>query len=124
MTQNSRPLSLISVSRGRELSLRLEEDLAPNFRFPIIVHAEAYSPETVRVLFNVLNPSAAGVIVGGGLSLEVQQEVEKVVQEQNAAKDSNVKLVCIPVGIGDRVSAAEVLEWVKDALSKEFDVSW
>jgi hypothetical protein len=75
-------------------------------------------------LLNTLNPYPAGVLVGGGLTMEIQQEVEKVVQEHNAAGRYNLKFLCIPVGIKERVGPAEAPEWLKDTLAKEFGVSW
>jgi hypothetical protein len=75
-------------------------------------------------MLNTLNPYPAGIIVGGGLSLEVQQEVEKVVQDHNAAGRYNLEFVSIPLGIREQVGAAGLFEWVKDALGKKFGVSW
>ncbi len=44
-------------------------------------------------------------------------------QEHNAAGRHILKFVCIPLGIRDRLGPDEVLEYIKDALAKEFGKS-
>jgi hypothetical protein len=91
----------------------LEPDLFRHFRFPAIIDFDSYSPQTVHVLLNTLNPYSAGVLVGGGLSVDVQQEVENVVQKHNMAELYKLKLVCIPLGIREQVGAADYLNGSK-----------
>ncbi len=125
MAQTPSPIPLISIGRLRDVSAKLGQSLTPQFTFSGIIDFDNYSPQTGRVLLSTLNPYPAGVIVGGGISREVQLEVENVVKEHNAAGRYNLKFVCIPMGIRDRLEPAEVHEWIKDALSKEFGgVSW
>jgi len=98
IAQNSLPLPLICVGRLRELAISLEQSLAPHF-YPV------------------------GVFVGGGVSVEVQQEVEKVVLEHNVARLYDLKFVGVTVGIRERAGPAGALEWVKDVLCKDFGVT-
>ncbi len=123
MAQTPSPIPLLCIGRLREVGETLEQSLAPHYTFPGIIDFANYSPQTVRVLLATLNPYPAGVFVGGGISREVQQEVEKAVQEHNAAGRHILKFVCIPLGIRDRLGPDEVLEYIKDALAKEFGKS-
>lgn len=92
IAQNSLPLPLICVGRLRELAISLEQSLAPYFTFPGVIDLDNFSPQTLRGLLNTLNPYPVGVFVGGGVSVEVQQEVEKVVLEHNVAKLYDLKI--------------------------------
>ena len=122
MAQSDSPIPLICIGRTRGLSLELEQSVAPHFTYPAIIDFPNYSPDNIGILLATLNPSPAGIVVGGGLTVAIQQEVEKVVQEHNAAGRYDLKLVCIPVGIREKFGAEGVIEWIKEALGKEFDV--
>jgi hypothetical protein len=58
-----------------------------------------------------LNPSPNGVVVGGGVSVELQTEVETIVREVNEVKEEEEKLkfVCISVGIKEKVGAEDLM---------------
>ncbi|KAK5011687.1 hypothetical protein LTR28_008626, partial [Elasticomyces elasticus] len=120
MAQTPSPVPLLAIGRFRKVAVEHGHSIAPHSTFPGIIDVDSYTPQTVRVLLATLNPYPAGVIVGGAISLEVQQEVERVVQEHNAEGCYKVKLVCIPMGLRDRVGPAGLLEWLKDALAKTF----
>lgn len=117
-------IALLCIGRLRSIALQLEQSLSPKFHYPAIIDAENYSPSNVRTLLNTLSPTPAGIMVGGGLTLEIQEEVEKVVKEFNEANGARLKLVCIPVGIRAQVGAKGLLTWLKEALGKEFGVTW
>ena len=124
MSQELAPRPLICVGRLRDMAINLEQSLAPHFRFAAIVDLDNYSAQAVRILLATLNLYPAGVFVGGGVSLEIQQEVEQIVLAHNASKPYSLKLVSVPVGIRDRVGPEEYVDWIRNALSKEFDLTW
>ncbi len=124
MSQANSPIPLIFVGRMREIASDLAQSLAPHFICPAIIDFTNYNPNSVRVLLATLNPYPAGILVGGGLSLEVQQEVERVVQEHNKAGRYGLKLACIPVGTREKSGVEGVKKAAKEALGREFGVSW
>jgi hypothetical protein len=114
-------LSYASAERERS-HYNWKKSLSHNFKFSSIIDAENYSPQNVTVQLRTLNPRPAGILVGGGFSTEVEQEVEKILQEYQGR--DGLKLVCIPVGIREKLGADSLLVWVKEALAKEFGVVW
>lgn len=101
-----------------------EQLIAPHFAHTSIIDLENLSPQTLRVLLASLNPHAVGVLVGGGVSVDVQDEVEKVVREHQAAGRYDLKFVRIAIGLRERVGADEANQWLRDALGKPFGVTW
>lgn len=124
MAQKPLPLPLICVGRLRKVAEQQDRLVAPHFAYPGIIDLENFSSETLRVLLASLNPYPAGVLVGGGVSVEVQDEVEKVVEEHRAAGRYDLKLVRITIGLRERVGATEADQWLKDAWGKVFGVAW
>lgn len=99
MATNPLPIPLLCIGRLRETAISIEQSVTPHFKFTGIIDMDTSNSEAVRLLLKTLNPYPAGVVVGGGISLEVQQEVEKMVREHNEAGRFDLKLVCIPVGL-------------------------
>ncbi len=124
MAQNSPPLPLICIGRLRKVAESQEQLVAPHFSYTGIIDLENFSSPTLRVLLASLNPYPVGVLVGGGVSVDVQDEVEKVVQEHQAAGRYDLKFVRIPIGLRERVGANEANHWLRDALGKAFGVTW
>lgn len=125
MSQHSTPIPLLCIGRHRDLAIKMAAGLSPNFYYPAIVDFESYSPQTVRALLATLNPEPAGVIIGGGFSLEQQQEIKQVVDEHNAAPGKyQLKYFSVPIGTIERDGPAGLMKWVKDALGEGFGVSW
>ena len=125
MSQHSTPIPLLCIGRHRDLAIKMAAGLSPNFYYPAIVDFESYSPQTVRALLATLNPEPAGVIIGGGFSLEQQREIKQVVDEHNAAPGKyQLKYFSVPIGTIERDGPAGLMKWVKDALGEGFGVSW
>lgn len=63
--------------------------------------------------------------MGGGVSIEVQQKVDAIVQEENEKSEGEkLKLLTIPVEIKEKVGPEGLMEWLKEALAEEFGVVW
>ena len=130
MSQSSKststPIPLLIVGRTRPIALQQSASLAPHFTYTAILDQEHYSPSNVRFSLEILSPTPLGIVVGGGLNVEVQEEVKKLVEELNSGVEEGkrLKLVCIPVGIREKVGAEGLLKWLKDELAGEFGVSW
>jgi hypothetical protein len=64
--------------------------------------------------------------VGGGVSVEVQQEVEAIVKELNQSMRGGQRLrfICIPVEIKEKLGAEGLMMWLKYVLSEEFGIAW
>lgn len=118
MSSASTPV--LVIGRLREVALSMAEKMSPQFSFPGIIDAANYSPEAVRTVLTALNPTPAGVMVGGGVSEEIQNEVKKVVEDFNSTGQHRVKYLAVPVGIRDQVGPEGHVSVVKDILSKEF----
>lgn len=136
-TSSPTPIPILLLGRTTPLALILAHSLAPHFSVPAIVTLETYSAQAVPLLLATLQPRPVGVLVGGGLGGDVQAEVEGVVRAWNKGETmgdgekgmgeegkGEVKLVCIPVGIREKVGNEGVLEWVKGELGREFGVVW
>ena len=124
MSQPSPPIPLLCIGRHRDLAIKMASGLSPHFSYPAIVDFENYSPQTVRALLATLNPEPAGVIIGGGFSLEQQQKIKQVVDEHNAAGKYQLKYFSVPIGLIEREGPMGLMKWVKNALSEGFGVSW
>jgi hypothetical protein len=119
-------IPLLIIARTRPIACQQGADLAPHFAYTAILDLPQYSPSNVELLLSTLNPSPKGVVVGGGVSVDLQQEVIAVVERENAkrAEGETLKLVVIPVGIRERVGAEGLMRWLKEALGEKFGVEW
>ena len=59
------------------------------------------------------------MLVSGGVSSEVQSEVEKAVREFNGTGGAGVKFVETPIGIREKLGPEGHKKWIKDSLTKE-----
>jgi hypothetical protein len=126
MSNSPTPIPLLCIGRTRELAILQGQSLAPNFSYAAIIDQPHYCVENVHILLETLNPSPAGIVVGGGLSVEVQQEVTAIVADKNekAGYGPQLKLVCIPIGIREKHGAEGLMKWLKDVLSETYGVAW
>ena|SRR5271155_3488725 len=124
MTQASSPIPLICIGRHRDLALKIEQSLAPNFVYSAIVNS--YDKQTVLTLLETLNPTPSGIIVGGAFSMEVVLELEQIVGEWNEGKEGAeiLKFVNVPIGTVEREGPAGLVKWIRDALGCTFGVVW
>jgi hypothetical protein len=124
MSRQSIPLLIIG--RTRPIAVQQGENLAPHFTYTAVIDLPRYTVENLRLVLETLNPTPKGVLVGGGVSVEVQQEVEAFVKERNESKGEGERLhfICIPVGIKEKLGAEGLMVWLKDALSGEFGIAW
>ena len=120
------PIPLLIIARTRPIALQQSASLSPHFTYTAILDQEHYSTSSVRLSLETLSPTPLGIVVGGGLDVEVQKEVRALVKEWNSEKEERekLKLVCIPVGIREKVGAEGLLKWLKDELAGEFGVTW
>lgn len=70
------PVRLLCVGRGKEIALAFERTLAPHVSFASIITMAEYSPQALQTVMRALNPAPAGVIVGGGISVEAQSQAK------------------------------------------------
>lgn len=126
MSNRQDSIPLLCIGRTRDLAILQGQNLAPKFSYVAIIDQHHYSTDNVRLLVATLNPSPAGIVVGGGLSVEVQQEVQALAKEENekAGDEGKLKLVCIPVGVREKHGAEGLLRWFKEAPSERFGVAW
>jgi hypothetical protein len=104
------------------------ESLAPHFTYTAVIDLPHSTVENLLLALVALNLNPKGVLVGGGLSVDVQHEVYAIVKELNEPKREGERLhfICIPVGIKEKKGPEGLMVWPKDALSKEFGLpgSW
>jgi hypothetical protein len=113
----SQPIPLICIGRHREIALRIEKQLTPNFIYSAIM--TSYNKDTLTALLETLNPPPHGIIIGGGVSPEEVRDIEQFRDESKG-----LKVVAVPPGTIERGGIAGVLSWVKGALATEYGVSW
>jgi len=125
-TMANQPIPLLIIGRTRPIAVQQGQDLAPHFAYTAIIDLPNYSSTNIHLLLSTLNPSPEGVVVGGGVTLELQQEVEALIRTENEERGEGekLKLVVIPVGIKERVGAEGLMKWLKEALEEKFDVEW
>ena len=124
MSRQSIPLLI--VGRTRPIAVQQGKSLAPRFTYTAVIDLPHYTVENLRLVLETLNPTPKGVLVGGGVSVEVQQEVEAIVKELNRSMTEGERLhfICIPVGIKEKLGPEGLMVWLKDALSEEFGIAW
>jgi hypothetical protein len=124
MSRQSIPLLIIA--RTRPIAVQQGESLAPHFTYTAVIDLPHYTVENLRLVLETLNPTPKGVLVGGGVSVEVQQEVEAIVKELNQLLREGERLhfICIPVGTKEKLGAEGLMVWLRDALSEEFGIAW
>jgi hypothetical protein len=105
MSRQSIPLLIIG--RTRPIAIQQGESLAPHFTYTAIIDLPHYIVKNLRLVLETLNPTPKGVLVGGGVSVEVQQEVEAIIKELNQSMREGERLhfICIPVGIKEKLGA-------------------
>ncbi|KAF2434092.1 hypothetical protein EJ08DRAFT_676437 [Tothia fuscella] len=133
-TKTTTPIPLLCIASLRSTALTFAKLLSPQFTLPAILDSPNYSPQNITLLLSTLNPGPVGVIVGGGLTAEIQEEVRRVVEEFNrkgreeegGEKGREVKVICVPVddGEGERLGMKEQLEWCKRSSGELFGVVW
>ena len=124
MVQSSAPVQLLVISKTRELVHSLASSLEGRFVFPAIVDVDMYSLENVRAVLKAMNPTPAGMFIGGGITAEAQEDVKKVAEEFNKTNQTNVKIITVPVGIREKLGPEGHFRWIKDTLGKEFGVTY
>jgi hypothetical protein len=108
---SQQPIHLLTIARTRPLAIEQSENLAPNFTYAAVIDFPHYSPDNLQLILNTLNPSPKGVVVGGGVSIEVQQEVEQIVKLRNESREKGekLKLVCIPLVTKEKVGVDDFI---------------
>jgi hypothetical protein len=72
-------IPLLIIGRTHPIVVQQGENLAPHFTYTAVIDLPHYTVENLRLVLETLNPTPKGVLVGGGVSVEVQQEVEAIV---------------------------------------------
>lgn len=124
MSKGQSSVPFLCVGRLKEVSLSVEKALSPQIAFNAIIDLASFSPEAVRSVLKSLNPTPAGVLVGGGVTSEVQQEVEKAVQEFNETANASVKYIATPIGLREEIGPEGHLQYFKDKISQEVGVTY
>lgn len=121
---NPHPKTFISVGRTRPVIISMTNALRPQLTFPAVLDLEDYTPSAVRLLLKTVNPRPEGVIVGGGVSEEVQDEVERTVRDWERESGERVAVVRVPLNMKDREGPEATLRVVKEEIRRVCGVEW
>jgi hypothetical protein len=73
-------IPLLIIGRTRPIAVQQGESLAPHFTYTAVIDLPHYTVENLQLVLETLNPTPKGILLGGGVSVEVQQEVKAFVR--------------------------------------------